>query len=295
MLSNVKFVRRFTAFILASMLVFGFVSCAQDDDDNGKKTPADKSSITYLEAKNGVPEEFQGTWVNDVYGWHSEYAVSANQINDKSMSVLYNVVSEETVITTEGSWTLVFCQVAEGSGTQYTPAGNYYAIALKLSGGMLNISCPLDYSANYKSLSELKAVYTASHDIEMGSANFYTVCDKQEAAVSVSDEYGTTVKFTKDKISYLMMSVAGLDEAESIVPVRDTSKETGNILFYAYGDRSLAGDLEYVAIKNEEGSYYVYWYTYDEDEDENAYEVMYPDFMPTVTEEQLAAIKALFE
>lgn len=290
MLSNVKFVRRFTAFILASMLVFGFVSCAQDDDNDKKD-----SSITYLEAKNGVPEEFFGTWVNDDYGWHSEYAVTANQINDKSMNVIYNVVDTSSVVETKTGYTLVFCQVAEGSGTQYTPAGNYYAIALKIEGGMLNITCPLDYAENYKSLSELKAVYTASHDIQIGTANYITVCSKPEEAVSVSDEYGTTVKFTKDKISYLMMTIDGLDEAESIVPVRDTSKETGKVLFYAYGNRSLAGDLEYVAVKDEDGTYYVYWYTYDDDEEDNIYEVMYPDFMPTVTAEQLAAIKALFE
>ena len=128
------------------------------------------------------PNDLLGSWENNDYGWHSEYVVSKNQINDKSMSVLYNVVSDSTVKTTDG-YILFFCQVAEGSGTEYTPAGNFYAVGMKLEGESLKICCPLDYQSVCTTLEELKNKYPSSYNFA-GSDNNETVCTRMGEAVN---------------------------------------------------------------------------------------------------------------
>lgn len=180
MLNNVKKVRRFAALIFASVFIFGFASCAHDDD-NEKKTPA----VSYLPAVNGVSKEFVAVWENNEYG-HCEYKVEQDKINDSISKVIYNVVSSSTVTETTSGYTLVFCQVAEGSGTDYTPAGNFYAIALKISGDNLYISCPLDFAEEFKSLAALQAYYTADKDYGIGVSgpkNFVTVCTKMSGSL----------------------------------------------------------------------------------------------------------------
>lgn len=128
------------------------------------------------------PNDLLGSWENNDYGWHSEYVVSKNQINDKSMSVLYNVVSDSTVKTTDG-YILFFCQVAEGSGTKDTPAGNFYAVGMKLEGESLKICCPLDYQSVCTTLEELKNKYPSSYNFA-GSGNNETVCTRMGEAVN---------------------------------------------------------------------------------------------------------------
>ncbi|WP_318663640.1 hypothetical protein [Treponema sp.] len=168
-----KFVRGIFGLILSCFVIAGITSC----------TPPSGSSvadqITYLDAVEGVPDSFLETWENNDNGWHSEYDVSKTQINDCMSKVLYNVVSNSTVTTTDG-YTLVFCQVAEGSGTSYTPAGNYYVVGLKLSGDSLIICCPLYYSSVYKTLGSLTKKYTSAFKLE-GSGNYCTVCTKKPA------------------------------------------------------------------------------------------------------------------
>ncbi len=168
-----KFVRGIFGLILSCFVIAGITSC----------TPPSGSSvadqITYLDAVEGVPDSFVGTWENNDNGWHSEYAVSKIQINDCMSNVLFNVVSTSTVTTTDG-YTLVFCQVAEGSGTSYTPAGNYYVVGLKLFEDKLTICCPLDYSSVYKTLDSLTKKYTSAFTFE-GSGSYGTVCTKMSA------------------------------------------------------------------------------------------------------------------
>lgn len=167
-----KFVRGIFGLILSCFVIAGITSC----------TPPSGSSvadqITYLDAVEGVPDSFVGKWENNEYG-HSEYTITKTQINDCMTNVLYNVVSTSTVTTTD-EYTLVFCQVAEGSGTSYTPAGNYYVVGLKLSEGKLTICCPLDYSSVYKTLDSLTKKYTSAFTFD-GSGNFGTVCTKMSA------------------------------------------------------------------------------------------------------------------
>lgn len=167
-----KFVRGIFGLILSCFVIAGITSCTPP----GGSSVADQ--ITYLDAVDGVPDEFLGTWENNDYG-HSEYAVSKTQINDCMAKVLYNVVSTSTVTTTDG-YTLVFCQVAEGSGNSYTPAGNYYVVGLKHSGDSLTICCPLDYSSVYKTLGSLTKKYTSAFTFD-SSGNYCTVCTKKPA------------------------------------------------------------------------------------------------------------------
>lgn len=170
-----KFVRVTFGLILSCFLIIGITSCTQPV---GGFSP----QINYLAAVDGVPDEFLGTWENNDNGWHSEYVVSKNQINDKSMRVLYNVVSDSPVETTDG-YILFFCQVAEGSGTEYTPAGNFYAVGMKLEGESLKICCPLDYQSVYKTPEELKNNYPSSYTFA-GSDNKETVCTRMGEAVN---------------------------------------------------------------------------------------------------------------
>ena len=180
-----KFVRGIFGLILSCFEIAVITSCTQPGGNPGGNPP----QINYLAAVDGVPDEFLGTWENNDWG-HSEYAVSKNQINDGMSNVLYNVVSASTVTTTDG-YILFFCQVAEGSGTKYTPAGNFYAVGMKLEGESLmklegeslKICCPLDYQSVCTTLEELQNKYSSSYTFA-GSGNYVTVCTKKGEAVS---------------------------------------------------------------------------------------------------------------
>lgn len=173
-----KFVRGIFGLILSCFVIAVITSCTQPGGNPGGNPP----QINYLTAVDGVPNDLLGSWENNDYGWHSEYVVSKNQINDKSMSVLYNVVSDSTVKTTDG-YILFFCQVAEGSGTKDTPAGNFYAVGMKLEGESLQICCPLDYQSVCITLEELKNKYPSSYNFA-GSGNNETVCTRMGEAVN---------------------------------------------------------------------------------------------------------------
>ena len=162
-----KFVRGIFGLILSCFVIAVITSCTQ---------PVGGYSPDF------DPDDLLGSWENNDNGWHSEYVVSKNQINDKSMSVLYNVVSDSTVKTTDG-YILFFCQVAEGSGTKDTPAGNFYAVGMKLEGESLKICCPLDYQSVCTTLEELKNKYPSSYTFA-GSGNNETVCTRMGEAVN---------------------------------------------------------------------------------------------------------------
>ena len=162
-----KFVRGIFGLILSCFVIAVITSCTQ---------PVGGYSPDF------DPDDLLGTWENNDYGWHSEYVVSKNQINDKSMSVLYNVVSDSTVKTTDG-YILFFCQVAEGSGTEYTPAGNFYAVGMKLEDESLKICCPLDYQSVCTTLEELKNKYPSPYTFA-GLGNNETVCTRMGEAVN---------------------------------------------------------------------------------------------------------------
>lgn len=173
-----KFVRGIFGLILSCFEIAVITSCTQPGGNPGGNPP----QINYLAAVDGVPDEFLGTWENNDYGCHSEYAVSKNQINDVMSNVLYNVVSASTVTTTDG-YILFFCQVAEGSGTEYTPAGNFYAVGMKLEGESLKICCPLDYLSVCTTLEELQNKYSSSYTFA-GSGNYETDCTRMGEAVN---------------------------------------------------------------------------------------------------------------
>ena len=172
-----KFVRGIFGLILSCFVIAVITSCTQPGGNSGGNPP----QINYLTAVDGVPDAFLGTWENNDWG-HSEYAVSKNQINDGMSNVLYNVVSASTVTTTDG-YILFFCQVAEGSGTKYTPAGNFYAVGMKLEGESLKICCPLDYQSVCTTLEELQNKYSSSYTFA-GSGNYETVCTRMGEAVN---------------------------------------------------------------------------------------------------------------
>lgn len=287
-----KFVRGFFGLILSCFVIVGITSC---EPPSGGYSP----QINYLAAVDVVPDEFLGTWENNDWGWHSEYVVSKKQVNDKSMGVLYNVVSDSTVKTTDG-YTLLFCQVAEGSGTEYTPAGNFYAVGIKLEGELLKICCPLDYASVFTSLEELQETYTSSYKFA-GSGNDETVCTKMGASVSVTEKTmsATMVTFTKTKVSMFEMGAVGWHEDDDTIftPIRDKSKENSDVKLYLYGTRNLVMDDPHIEIKkNDSGEWAVYYYVYDDDEDGNYYEYYWEyDMFPTVSDDDLTKILALYE
>lgn len=162
-----KFVRGIFGLILSCFVIAVITSCTQ---------PVGGYSPDF------DPNDLLGSWENNDYGCHSEYAVSKNQINDGMSNVLYNVVSASTVKTTDG-YILFFCQVAEGSGTEFTPAGNFYAVGMKLEGESLKICCPLDFQSVCTTLEELKNKYPSSYTFA-GSGNNETVCTRMGEAVS---------------------------------------------------------------------------------------------------------------
>lgn len=287
-----KFVRGIFGLILSCFVIAVITSCTQP---GGGYTP----QINYLTAVDGVPDAFLGTWENNDWGYHSEYAVSKNQINDGMANVLYNVISTSTVTTTD-EYTLVFCQVAEGSGTEYTPAGNLYAVGIKLDGGSLKICCPLDYESVFTTLEGLQNKYPSSYKFA-GSGNYETVCTKMGASVSVTEKTmsATMVTFTKTKVSMFEMGVDGWNEDTDTIftPVRDKSKENSDVKLYLYGTRNYVMDDPHIEIKeNSSGKLAVYYYVYDDEEEGNYYEDYWDwDMFPTVSDDELSKILALYE
>lgn len=148
-----KFVRGIFGLILSCFVIAVITSCTQPV---GGYSP----QINYLAAVDGVPDEFLGTW--EATNWAGDiYIIEENKITATFMEM--NVVSAP-VVTSEG-YTLIFCQVAEGSGTEFTPAGNFYAAAVKANGTNIDFCFQLDYSSVYTTLEDLQKVYTVSYSI----------------------------------------------------------------------------------------------------------------------------------
>ncbi|MBQ0002191.1 MAG: hypothetical protein KBT21_01505 [Treponema sp.] len=172
MKKNYRFSSLILGIALSLSVITGLVSCEQP-------SVAKSVQLQFPPApQNEFLKAFLGTWENNDYNFHSEYEISKTYIKDSGMNVWYEIKSEETVQSADGC-TLVFCEVAEGHDTQWTPAKNFYSVALKLEDGKLSISCPIDSNSIYKSLDELKAKYQTSYNVK-GNNNYFTVCTKME-------------------------------------------------------------------------------------------------------------------
>lgn len=169
-----KLVRIISGLVISCFIVAGITSCSSPN--------AGHAPIVYLRPVNSnLDDDFVGTWENNDYpGFTSTYSVAKNQIIDVSMGVLFNVVSD-TVGTSSDGCTLVFCQIAEGRGTKWTPAGMYYVIALRFNtDGKLQICCPVNSSSGYTTLSGLIDAYPSTCNIEEQVYGF-TDCEQPES------------------------------------------------------------------------------------------------------------------
>lgn len=277
-------------------LAFAVAGCDSPAGTGGTK------QIPLVAAVEGMPDVFVDYWQDKIYGVC--YDITKTSIIDVNMNCVFNVVSTETVQSQDG-WTLVFCQCA--SGTQWTPKGYYFAVGVKASGNEILISCPLDSNEKFTSLEDLEGVYTSSYTIGYNMSSTCRKTQKGSEAIVLFD--GTwsmsRCEFTSNLVSVSMIKSSGWEIEDSFVPTRDTSKETGNIVLYLYNpsERQIYGaDLNYCAVKNEGGTYYVYWYLYDEDEDDNdaTLEYMYEGMvtendMPVVSADNLAKLKQMYQ
>lgn len=172
MKNSFKLIRIIFGFVLSCFIVAGITSCSSPN--------AGPDPIVYLDPVDAnLTNDFIGTWENNDYpGFTSTYSVAKNQIKDVSMGVWYDVVSSEVVVSADG-YTLVFCQIAEGHGTEWTPAGGYHVVALKYNSGTskLDIFCPVNTSG-YTSLSLLRAAYTSTYDVGVNISFPPTSCTK---------------------------------------------------------------------------------------------------------------------
>lgn len=286
-----KFVRGIFGLILSCFVIVGITSCAQP---GGGYTP----QSNYLAAVDGVPDEFLGTW--EATNWAGDiYVIEKNKITATYMEM--NVVSASTVVTSEG-YTLIFCQVPQGKGTEYTPEGNFYAAAVKANGTNIDFCFQLDYLSVYTTLEDLQKVYTASYS--KGSNYFPTYkknapagsgSSKQPVVVTDSNSYMTQVKFEENKVTLFMMGNAVFDEYTSFTPKRDKTKENSNVLLYLYSesDRTYAGDFHYMKI-NKDGS--IYWYEYDDEDNDTTIDFCNDEgYMPIASSDDLTKILALYE
>lgn len=119
-----------------------------------------------------INPDYIGTWEKYSGVWHSEYTITSSKIIDVSVVCEYTIRSSSPVVTLQG-YTLFLCECTKG--TEWTPKGNYYAVAIKMDNGTLSISCPLDYTQTYTSLSALEAVYDENYDV---GSNVFTICTK---------------------------------------------------------------------------------------------------------------------
>lgn len=156
---NLRYV--FAALVIGAAVVTGVTSCTP---------PAVTDSTWAPEIQDCV-----GTWVNDDGGWHSEYVISEEFVKDLSMNCEFKIASKNSVTSKDGC-TLIFTECTKG--TTYTPAGNFYIVAVKMADGKLLISCPIDYSSTYTTLVALQEKYTADYDVAENS-NGFTVCTKR--------------------------------------------------------------------------------------------------------------------
>ena len=159
--------------------IFGVINAFSLDRDrvkNGAILHCWCWSFKTVEAN--LDDDFIGTWENNDYGFTSTYSVAKNQIKDESMGVWYDVVSSEVVVSADG-YTLVFCQIAEGHGTEWTPAGGYHVVALKYNSGTskLDIFCPVNTSG-YTSLSLLQNAYPSTYNVGANISFPSTSCTK---------------------------------------------------------------------------------------------------------------------
>ncbi|MCR5612185.1 hypothetical protein [Treponema sp.] len=121
-------------------------------------------------------EDVKAVWENNDWNYHSEYGISTTEITD-AMGCVFRIASN-TLVTSSDGYSLIFTQCAKG--TEWTPAGNYYAIAVKLNiNGSLDIVCPCDYKEKYTSLNALQEVYVSSYNVE-ANASGITNCTKME-------------------------------------------------------------------------------------------------------------------
>lgn len=274
-------------------LAFAVAGCDSPAGTGGTK------QIPLVAAVEGVPDEFLGRWSDDNYA-PSQFEIEKSVITDVLTPCVYNVVSSQTVNGADG-YTFIYCQCAQG--TDYTPTGYYYVVALKKDGNKTHISCPLDFNNRITSLSELQSAYTENSTIAM---NYAPICSKVVANNNVTVMSAMVqCSFTENSTIISMQKVDGWDVYDSFTPTRDKNKEKGNIALYLYNpsERQIYGaDLNYCAVKNEGGTYYVYWYLYDENEDENysiledMYEGMLSDNdMPIVSADNLEKLKQMYQ
>ncbi len=159
---------KFKALVALLLIAFVSVSCTQPEDSSKKKssnTPVAGSTETTFDT-------FVGTWENNDYDYHSEYKIAKDKISD-AMNCEYQVLTETLVKSTDGYY-FIFTKCIKG--TEYTPEGNFFAIAVKLDvDNKLHIICPMDYTETFTSLEALQERYTTSSNIGM---NFETVCTK---------------------------------------------------------------------------------------------------------------------
>lgn len=149
------------ALVIGAAVVTGVTSCTPPAVTNPTLAPEIQACV--------------GTWVNDDGGWHSEYVISEEFVKDLSMNCEFKIASKKSVTSKDGC-TLIFTECTKG--TTYTPAGNFYIVAVKMADGKLSISCPIDYSSTYTTLVALQEKYTADYDVA-GNSNYFTVCTKK--------------------------------------------------------------------------------------------------------------------
>lgn len=297
--SRTKNTCRVVGLVLASIFIFASCMPPAGNPAPAPENPDPKPEvkIEYLQAKDGISSEFIGTWNGSYSG--EVYTVTENKISD-AFGMELNVVDKTPVVTTEG-WTLVFCQIPEGKGTAWTPAGNLYAAAFMADGEKLKFISQLDWESDYKTLDAIKAAYTTDYQIGINS---FSICTKEvpnkEPIITLTDSTGymTQVKFEKSKITLNMMKNTGFEEYTSFVPTRDKSKESENVLLYLYDadQRNYVADLHYAKIEKSDDGNTIYWYEYDDDEEGNDATIDFcNESMPVVSASDLEKIISLYE
>lgn len=287
MKSSMRMGQKLLFLFLSIFLMSWFVSCAPEAKQKD-------------DAAGGVwPQDYVGVWENIGYG--STYKISETKIIDAQMKCEFQIV-DSTPVNVADNYILILTECTKG--TEYTPAGNFYAIALKKIGDTLNISCPLDYSLKISSLSELKERFNSSYDPEIGVKNFVTECTpKTEASLTVyeSEYYSYRVVIKPNLVTYAEEDANHnyvVDDDYSFIPKRDMSKEKGDISFYLYSesDRTYGGDLVYMAVRDTgDDTNAIYYYVYDDEEEDSIWEWIWDaEMYAEISDDDLAELKEMF-
>ena len=156
-MKNLKFSRLFAAALVVACLAF--VGCKPQADDEGSAPAAVETPVL------SASEVIVGSWVSE-YG--EKYVVTTTSVQEAAWMSWEMAIEEFDKISENAG--VIYGKLTKGS--EWTPAGTYYAFAYK---DLVDNTCKIASAASsYATLAEVKAACTIENMF-----TYYSECSKQ--------------------------------------------------------------------------------------------------------------------